>query len=324
MKTPELLSDPVYHDEDAARVYLEVTRWPDFVSCPLCGSVEKISRLAGESMGRGWWFCGACKDKFTVRVGTVMERSHIPLHKWLLAFRLMASSKKGFSAHQLHRTLGVTYKSAWFLAHRIREAMKDHVGPKAPPLGGEGKVVEADELYYGERETKRVSQKRTTPYTKKGKGANKRVILGLVERGGKVRTFDIDAATTAEIAYVVRTNVSRDSNLQTDEAGVYTKLGTEFKGGHHTVIHSGKEYVRREVDRLVTTNTIENVFSVFKRGMRGVYQHCGESHLHRYLAEFDFRYNHREALGWTDEARTIEAVRGGVGKRLTYHQPNEA
>src|SRR5437588_7670858 len=146
MRTPELLSDPVYHDETAARFYLEANRWPDFISCPLCGSVEKISRLAGESVGPGWWFCGACKDKFTVRVGTVMERSHIPLHKWLLAFRLMASSKKGVSAHQLHRTLSITYKSAWFLAHRIREAMTD---TDPAPIGGEGKIIEADETYFG-------------------------------------------------------------------------------------------------------------------------------------------------------------------------------
>ena len=146
MRTPELLSDPVYHNEEAARLYLEATRWPEFVSCPLCGSLDKIGRLEGQSMGPGWWFCGACKEKFTVRVGTVMERSHIPLHKWLLAFRLMASSKKGVSAHQLHRTLGITYKSAWFLAHRIRLAM----APADPPqMGGEGKTLEADETYIG-------------------------------------------------------------------------------------------------------------------------------------------------------------------------------
>ncbi len=149
MQTPERLSDPVYHDEDAARAYIEGVRWPDFVICPHCGSFDKIGQLGGESMGPGWWYCGSCQDKFTVRVGSIFERSHIPLHKWLLAFRMMSSSKKGVSAHQLHRTLGITYKSAWFLGHRIREAMKD---TDPTPLGGEGKTVEADETYYGRRE----------------------------------------------------------------------------------------------------------------------------------------------------------------------------
>src|SRR5437588_1283576 len=180
MQTPELLSHPAYHDEDAARVYLEQTRWPEFVVCPLCGSPEKISRLEGESMGKGWWYCGQCQDKFTVRVGTVMERSHIALHKWLLAFRLMASSKKGCSAHQLHRTLGITYKSAWFLAHRIREAMR----PNNPtPLGGKGQTVEADETYIGSKKGPRLN--------KRG-GAHKMKVVSLVERNGRSRSVHVE------------------------------------------------------------------------------------------------------------------------------------
>jgi hypothetical protein len=274
----------------------------------------------------GMWLCNDCRDKFTARTGTVMERSHIPVHKWLLAIHLMNSSKKGVSSHQLHRSLGVTYKSAWFLAHRIREAMKETTASSGP-LGGKGKVVEADELYYGQRETPHVSkQRKGRPYTKGGKSgvAQKRIILGLVERGGKVRTFHVQDATSASIAYVVRQNVSRESQLQTDESKIYFNLGAEFKGGHETVIHARKEYARREGERLVTTNTIENVFSVFKRGMKGVYQHCGEAHLHRYLAEFDFRYNRRSALGIGDNERAAQALKGIAGKRLTYRRPDQS
>src|SRR5438132_10244463 len=203
MQTPELLSDPVYHDEDAARDYLEASRWPEFVVCPLCGSPEKISPLDGESMGPGWWYCGSCKDKFTVRVGTVMERSHIPLHKWLLAFRLMTSSKKGISAHQLHRTLGITYKSACFLAHRIREAMRDN---NPAPLGGEGKTIEADETYFGRagdpKDSVFVSGK---GWVRRG-GEDKMKVMTLVERGGKARSVHIDRATSAELNRVLSAN----------------------------------------------------------------------------------------------------------------------
>lgn len=318
------ITAPEFTNEEAAVAHLEASRWPKGeVNCPHCGSVN-VMRMAGKTQA-GYFLCRDCRDKFTARTGSVMERSHIPVHKWLLAIHLMNSSKKGMSAHQLHRMLGITYKSAWFLAHRIREAMKDTTGPAAPPLGGEGKVVEADELYYGQRETPRVNPNRKgRPYTKKGKAANKRVILGLVERGGNVRTFHIDTASATNISQIVRVNVSRESALQTDEHKSYIALGKEFKGGHQTVFHGKKEYVRREADRLVTTNTIENVFSVFKRGMKGVYQHCGEAHLHRYLAEFDFRYNRRSALGISDKERAAEALKGIAGKRLTYRRPDQA
>jgi transposase-like protein len=314
----------IYTDENAAREHLESLLWPEGPVCPHCGVVNEATLLAGKSTRPGLYKCRPCQKPFSVTVGTVFERSKIALHMWVYATDLYTASKKGFSAHQLHRTLGVTYKTAWFMAHRIREAMKETTASSGP-LGGEGKVVEADELYYGERETPRVSpNRRGAPYIKKGKAANKRVILGLVERGGKVRTFHIDAATSANIAYVVRQNVSRESALQTDEHPSYVTLGQEFKGGHQTVIHARNEYVRREAERLVTTNTIENVFSVFKRGMKGVYQHCGEAHLHRYLAEFDFRYNRRSALGISDKERATEALKGIAGKRLTYRRPDKA
>lgn len=313
----------IYSNENAAREHLEGLLWADGPICPHCGVVNEATLLQGKSTRPGVYKCRPCQKPFSVTVGTVFERSKIPLHMWVYATDLYTASKKGFSAHQLHRTLNVTYKTAWFMAHRIREAMKETTATNGP-LGGEGKVVEADELYYGQRETPRVSPNRTTPYTKKGKAAEKRVILGLVERGGNVRTFHIQDATTASIAYVVRQNVSRESQLQTDEHRSYIALGKEFKGGHETVTHARNEYVRREADRLVTTNTIENVFSVFKRGMKGVYQHCGEAHLHRYLAEFDFRYNRRSALGVNDKERGQDALRGITGKRLTYRRPDQS
>jgi transposase-like protein len=316
------LTAPEFTDEEAAIAHLEASRWGGEVSCPHCGSLN-VHRMEGKTQA-GMFLCNDCRDKFTARTGTVMERSHIPVHKWLLAIHLLNSSKKGFSAHQLHRSLGVTYKSAWFLAHRIREAMKETTKTSGP-LGGKGKVIEADELYYGKRETPRPSpQRRGAPYIKKGKAAQKRVILGLVERGGNVRTFHIQTASTADISAIVRVNVSRESALQTDEHPSYIELGKEFKGGHQTVNHGAEEYVRREAERLVTTNTIENVFSVFKRGMKGVYQHCGEAHLHRYLAEFDFRYNRRSALGVSDKERAAKALKGIAGKRLTYRRPDKA
>jgi transposase-like protein len=233
------LTDPRFHDAEKARQWLEAQRWPDGPVCSHCGSLSATA-LHGKAHRPGLYQCNDCREQFTVTTGSVMERSKIPLNKWVLAMHLMGSSKKGMSAHQLHRMLGITYQSAWFLAHRIREAMKDTTATHGP-LGGEGKVVEADELYYGQRETPRVSPNRTTPYTKKGKAAEKRVILGLVERGGKVRTFHVQDATTASIAYVVRQNVSRESQLQTDEHRSYIALGQEFKGGHETVTHARNE-----------------------------------------------------------------------------------
>ena len=246
-----------------------------------------------------------------------MERSHIALHKWVLAFHLLCSSKKGMSAHQLHRTLGITYRSAWFMAHRIRECMRQG---GLTPLGGESKVVEADETYFGDiPEAKRRKFKTTgRPYTKTRKSpGHKRTIVALVERGGSVRSFHVPGAFLPNVVNIVRENVARETRLHTDESPLYKKVGMEF-AAHETVKHADKEYARGDV----TINTVEGYFSIFKRGMKGIYQHCSEKHLHRYLAEYDFRYNHRVKLGYNDGERAALAVKSAAGKRLTYRQPH--
>jgi transposase-like protein len=312
MRTPELLSDPVFHDEDAARAYLESVRWADGRFCPHCGSTDKTAPLGGPSMGPGWYYCSACKDKFTVRNGSIMERSHIPLHKWLLAFRLMASSKKGISSHQLHRTLGITYKSAWFLSHRIREAMSD----TAPaPIGAKGKVIEADETFV----TKQRGRTTWTFSNDQGwkKQADRRsiAVMALVERGGKARAEVIENLTSATLHKVLSANASRESALMTDEWSAYQRPGRAF-ASHETVHHKVEEWVRGNAH----TNTVEGYFSIFKRGMKGVYQHCSETHLQRYLDEFSFRYSYRVKLGIDDGTRTMLAIKGAEGKRLTYRR----
>jgi transposase-like protein len=306
---------PHFHDETAARAWFEAARWPDGPVCPKCGSLKHYA-----TKKVGVYRCGEkeCRKDFTVMTGTVMERSHCKLTQWAAAFHLGASSKKGFSAHQLHRELGCQYNTAWFLHHRVMEAMR-RGGFDLPPLGGEGQVVEADETYFGDvPESKRRTLKTTgRPFSikpgRKGVG-NKRAIVALVERGGEVRSFNVPHADKGEVVAIVRKNVARESRLHTDESRLYSGVGKEF-AAHETVNHSAKEYARGSV----TTNTVEGYFSIFKRGMRGVYQHCAEKHLHRYLAEFDFRYNTRKI---TDMERTVAAVRGGEGKRLTYHQPH--
>jgi hypothetical protein len=251
---------------------------------------------------------------------TVMERSHIALHKWLQAFHLMTASKKGVSAHQLHRMLGIGYEAAWFMAHRIREAMRE--GGLAP-MGGEGKIVEADETYYGRVDKANVRTKTTSgrPFTKSGKAANKRPIVALVERGGSVRTFHVAVANAETVGKIVTDNVARESRLHTDESRLYPTIGETFFA-HETVKHSAGEYARREDGYSVHTNTAEGYFGVFKKGMRGVYQHCAEKHLHRYLAEFDFRFNNRVRLGVNDGERATLAVKAAAGKRLTYRGPH--
>jgi hypothetical protein len=240
-----------------------------------------------------------------VKVGTIFEASHIPLHIWLQGMFLLSSSKKGISSNQLHRTLGITLKSAWFLSHRIREAMRV-VGIE--PLGGNGRAVEADETYKGDKDI-------VTKRTRRGKSGlgSKRAIVALVERGGSVRSFHVERADKATVSRIVAENVSREAILHTDESRLYNDA-PELVAEHHRVRHATGEYVRGEAH----TNTVEGVFSIFKRGMQGVYQHCGEKHLHRYLAEYDFRYNNRVALGVNDEARTDRVIKGVVGKRLTY------
>jgi transposase-like protein len=307
-----VLSDRHFHDEAAAYKFVEARIWPNGPVCPHCGGVDRISKMKGKSTRIGAYKCYQCRAPFTVKIGTIFEASHVKLHLWLQAIFLMASSKKGISSNQLHRTLGVTLKTAWFMSHRIREAMRDgNLGP----LGGNGLIVEADETYWGAKKEKRTMTTRGNAFTKSGKTgpSNKRAILGLVERGGSVRTFHIMQATKQNVAALVSDNIAHESMLFTDESRLYPEVGKTFLD-HMTVRHSAGEYARGGVH----TNTIENVFSVFKRGMNGTYQHCAEKHLHRYLAEFDFRYNRRVALGVNDISRAGAILDGVVGKRLTY------
>lgn len=316
------LTNPIFTDADKAREHLEALRWPNGPVCPHCGNSDpaRIHALKGKAHRAGVYQCNECREQFTVTVGTVFERSKIKLNIWLLATHLMCSSKKGMSAHQMHRMLGVTYKTAWFMCHRIREAMRPDRSSSGP-LGGAGKIVEADETYFGKTETQPTMRRDGTPYLTKGKGgpAGKRAVFALVERGGQVRSFHVDNANANTIREALVTNASRESRLFTDESRLYIKVGAEF-GEHQTVRHAAKEYVRG----IVHTNTIENVFSVFKRGMKGVYQHCAEKHLHRYLSEFDFRYNTRTALKVSDVERRDLALEGIAGKRLTYRRIGQA
>lgn len=308
----------IYTDENAAREHLESLNWPDGPICPHCGVVNEATKLAGKSTRPGVYKCRPCRKPFSVTVGTVFERSKIALNTWVHAVDIYTASKKGFSAHQLHRTLGVTYKTAWFMAHRIREAMTEPKGP-SNPMGGAGKIVEADETYFGKKADKPKVKTNGQPFLKKGRAAHKIAIVSLVERGGTVRSFKVDRADADTVRTILFTNVKRNTDLHTDESALYTYTGKAY-ASHKTVNHSSKEYVRGTVH----TNTIEGFFSIFKRGMKGVYQHCGEQHLHRYLAEFDFRYNNRTALGINDTMRSEEALKGIVGKRLMYRRPDEA
>jgi transposase-like protein len=316
----DIFSAPRFHDDTAARSYLEDLRWPEGPICPHCGVINHAYPIKPT----GTYRCAepACRGNFTVTMNSPMERSHIALHKWVQAFHLLCSSKKGMSSHQLHRTLGITYRSAWFMAHRIRECMRSG---GLGPLGGGGKVVEADETYYGPIDKAKVRTKTTSgrPFTKSGKAgpANKRPIVALVERGGNVRTFHVPVADQKTVEKIVNENIARESRLHTDESRLYSNAADTFTA-HETVHHTSGEYVRYEDGRAIHTNSAEGYFSIFKRGMRGNYQHCKEKHLHRYLAEFDFRYNHRVRLGYNDGDRAAIAVRNADGKRLTYRQPH--
>lgn len=294
-----VLSKPYFHDEAKAFEYLEGVLWPEGPVCPHCGSVSgKHYDLRKTRLGLRK--CSDCRKQFTVKVGTVFESAHIPLNNMLQAVHLLCSSKKGISAHQLHRILEVQYKTAWFLAHRIREAMRS--GSLAP-MGGVGGIVEADETFIGRKEG---------TIRRRGHG-HKNAVLSLVERGGQVRSFHVDGTSAADVMPIIRKNVAKETAMMTDEGGHYSRLGSDF-ASHETVSHKADEYVRGDVH----TNTIEGYFSIFKRGMKGVYQHCGEKHLHRYLAEFDFRYNNRSALGIEDQQRSTRVLGGVKGKRLTY------
>jgi transposase-like protein len=296
------------HDEEAAYAYLEARVWPNGPICPHCGGVDRVGKLKGKSTRIGVYKCYQCRKPFRVTVGTVFESSHIPVRLWLQAVHLLASSKKGISANQLHRTLGVTLKTAWFMAHRVREAMRS-IGLQ--PMGEGGGIVEVDETYYGAMEGHAVRRGR------KGGLGHKNVVLSLVERGGTARSFHVEGATIAQLGPIIRANISREARLMTDEGSWYKQIGREF-ASHEKVHHSSGEYVLRHIH----INTAESLFSVFKRGMKGVYQHCAERHLHRYLAEFDFRYSNRVALGVNDVARADRILKGIVGRRLTYETPH--
>ena len=318
----DTFSAPHFRDDEAARQYLERLRWPTGTVCPHCGVIGHSYKTP--TLGRHRCAEKKCRKDFTVTVNTPMERSHIALHKWLQAFALLTASKKGISAHQLHRTLGITYRSAWFMAHRIRECMR--TGGLAP-LGGEGKIVEADETYIGKIPEAKQPKFKTggRPFSKSGTRTHgharhtKQTVIALVERGGNVRSFSVPGSHLDEVVGIVRNNIARESRLHTDESKLYHRVGKEF-AAHETVTHSRKEYARGNV----TTNTVEGYFAIFKRGMKGIYQHCNEKHLHRYLAEYDFRYNTRTALGYNDGDRAALAIKGADGKRLTYRGTNEA
>jgi transposase-like protein len=300
------LCAPQFQNEEAAYAFVEARLWPHGATCPKCNERQRVSKMQGKSTRAGVYKCYVCRKQFTVKVGTIFEASHVPMHLWLQAIYLIASSKKGISSNQLHRTLGVTLKTAWFMSHRIREAMRS--GALAP-MGGDGGVVEVDETFIG-----------TDPKWKKYAKPNQRgfqhkmKVLSLVERAtGRVRSQVMDHLSAKDILPILRENIAKEAHVMTDEAGYYQKLAADF-AGHDFVSHAQGEYGRGEIH----TNTIEGFFSIFKRGMRGIYQHCGRKHLHRYMAEFDFRYSNRVALGINDLGRADAALLGVVGKRLTY------
>lgn len=307
------LTAPIFADADKARAHLEATRWPHGPICPHCGVVNEATNVGGKAARKGVYQCNACREQFSVTVGTVFESSKVPLNKWLLATYLMSSSKKGISAHQLHRTLGVTYKTAWFMAHRIREAMN----PADPaPLGGQGKVVEVDETFIGGKESNKHANKRLAKSDHLG---GKQAVLSLVERDGRVRSFHVPRITAKTLRPIIVKTADRASHLMTDGARMYPKVGKEF-AAHSSVDHAAGEYVRMGFHH---SNTVENYFSILKRGVTGTFHHVSEQHLARYLAEFDFRYSHRSGLGIEDTERTNELLRNVAGKRLTYRRPNE-
>lgn len=307
------LTNPIFTDAEKARAHLEATRWPHGPICPHCGVVDEATYVGGKAARVGVYQCNACREQFSATVGTVFESSKVPLNKWMLATYLMSSSKKGISAHQLHRTLGVTYKTAWFMAHRIREAMN----PAAPaPLGGAGRVVEADETYVGGKAHNKHANKRKS---RDLEAEMKQKVVTLVERDGRARSFHVASVTSKTLGTVIRTTAHRASHLMTDGATFYKKVGREF-ASHSSVDHAAGEYVRMGFHH---SNTVENYFSILKRGVIGTFHHVSEQHLARYLAEFDFRYSNRSGLGVDDTERTQELLRQVAGKRLTYRRTDE-
>ena len=309
-----VLSAQHFHDEAAAFTHVEALLWPNGPVCPHCGCTGRIGTVkpnAEKRVRMGLKRCGDCKKQFTVRIGTIFEESKLPLHLWLQAMHLMCSSKKGISSHQIMRILGTTYRTAWCLSHRIREDMRDG---ELAPFGGGGGIVEVDETFQGH-----------DPDAAPSKMAirNKNAILTLVERRGRARSIvmPVDQLNAANIAEILSANVAKEARLRTDEAKHYITPGKAF-ADHQSVAHARDEYVSR-TDPMVHTNTVEGFYSIFKRGMKGVYQHCSKKHLHRYAAEFDFRYSNRVALGVDDQERAVRALQGVVGRRLTYRSTNE-
>ena len=303
-----VLDDKHFHDEAAAYRFVEAKIWPNGPVCPHCAGADRISSMKGKSTRIGAYKCYQCRKPFTVKVGTVFESSHVPLRHWLQAIFLLSSSKKGISSNQLSRTLGCTVRTAWFLSHRIREAMTVVGGEQ---LGGAGKIIESDETYFGPKDQDTNPALKARRRGKPGPGGKSK-ILTLVERGGRARSFKVSDTKNETVREILLANASRESRLMTDE-GTTHAVGKHF-ASHETVKHGAHEYVRGDV----TTNTVEGFFSVFKRGMKGTYQHCDAKHLQRYLAEFDFRYSNRIALGVDDVARAEHALKGIVGKRLMY------
>jgi transposase-like protein len=302
-----ILSADYFHNEEAAYAHVEARLWPDGPVCPHCGATkDHVGKLAGKATRIGLYKCYACREQFTVKIGTIFEDSHLPLRMWLQAIHLLCASKKGMSTRQLQRMLGVGLKTAWHLGHRIREAMRDG---SLSPMGGSGSTVEVDETYIGRREGVEVRRA----------AWHKNAVLSLVERGGAARSFHVDRATKDEIIPIVRANIARESHVMTDEANRYARFGRDF-AGHGVVDHSRGEYgyTDRQTGMKINTNTVEGYYSIFKRGMKGIYQHCSEQHLHRYLAEFDFRYSYRIKTGFDDTSRADRALLGVKGKRLTY------
>ena len=297
------LTAPYFHDEALARVELERRLWPNGPVCPKCGGQDRITVSRGGRVGL--YRCGQCKRQFTIKVGTVFESSHLPLNVWLQAVHLMTCSKKGISSHQIMRLLDVTYKTAWFMTHRIREAMKEPNWNQTGQLGGAGMTIEGDETYMGGKAHNRAFD--PIPH--------KNLVVSLVERGGRVRSFHVPNVTAANLSPIIARHAHRDSRFMTDESNVYAHTAKWF-ADYQTVNHSAKEYARGDA----YTNTIEGFFSILKRGVYGIYQHVSEARLHRYLAEFDFRYSNRIKTVYDDQARMAKLLAGIVGKRLTYRR----
>jgi transposase-like protein len=306
-----LLNVAHFANEEAAIAYVETRLWPNGPVCPHCGVIGEATRMQGKTTRPGLWNCRACRKPFTVKMRTVFESSHVPLHIWLQTIYLFCSSKKGYATRQLQRTLGCSMKTAWFLGMRVRQAMAD-LGISDESLGGANQVVEIDETYFGGKEANKHKSRRRTDGARGPVG--KAPVVALVERDGRVRSFHVPNVTGQMLKPIIVENVHKASYLMTDESAVYPGIGAGF-AGHGTVNHSAEEYVRAHFWH---TNTVENFFSIFKRGVYGCYFHVSEAHLHRYAAEFDFRHNHRERLGYSDTARADAALRGVIGKRLTY------